>query len=61
MTPEVVAQLATSASVLIAVIAVFVGIRVYKRQMNAQLFVEYTGRYEQIMGNFPCKPAGEDV
>lgn len=53
MTLEVIAQFATALSVVIAVVTVLLGIRVYRRQMNAQLFVEYTGRYEQIMGSFP--------
>jgi hypothetical protein len=43
---DVLAPLAAVASILIAV-------RVYRRQMNAQLFVAYTERYEQIMASFP--------
>jgi hypothetical protein len=53
MTLEVIAQFATALSVVIAVLTVLLAIRVYRRQMNAQLFVGYTGRYEQIMGSFP--------
>jgi hypothetical protein len=29
------------------------GVYVYRRQMNAQLFVEYTKRYEEVMRSYP--------
>ena len=46
-------QFATLVSILIAAIGLFVGVYVYRRQMNAQLFLEYTRRYEETMAQFP--------
>lgn len=48
-----VVQIATLASLLVATIGFFFGVRVYRRQMNAQLFLEYTRRYEEVMASFP--------
>jgi hypothetical protein len=42
----VIASLATVAGVLL-------GVRVYRRQINAQLFLAYTERYEAIISGFP--------
>jgi hypothetical protein len=53
MTPDTAAQVGTSISILLGVVTFVFGVRVYKRQMNAQLFVEYTGRFEEIMKSFP--------
>jgi hypothetical protein len=53
MTPDTAAQVGTSISILLGVVTFVFGVRVYKRQMNAQLFVEYTGRFEDIMKSFP--------
>jgi hypothetical protein len=55
MTLETAAQLATAISVIIAVVTLVAGIRIYKRQINAQVFLEYTRRYEEIMRSFPNK------
>ena len=33
--------------------SVLLAIYVFRRQMNAQLFLEYTKRYEQIMEAYP--------
>ena len=38
---------------IIAATSVIIGIRVYKRQMNAQVFIEYTKRYEEVLSSFP--------
>jgi hypothetical protein len=40
-------------SPLLTFISIFIGIYVYWRQMNAQLFIEYAKRYEEIMGSYP--------
>jgi hypothetical protein len=47
------AQTATLFSVVITVMGVCVGIRIYRRQMNAQIFMAYAERYERIMESFP--------
>ena len=46
-------QLATIASILVAALSLLFAVWVYRRQMNAQLFLEYTRRYEQIMESLP--------
>jgi len=53
MSLEVVAQIGTFASALAAVVAIAVAVRTYKRQTNAQVFLEYTKRYETVMQSFP--------
>lgn len=47
-------QLATLASSFAAIASIWIALRVYRRQMNAQLFVAYTQRYEEIMSAFPA-------
>ena len=37
----------------VTAIGVLVGVYVFRRQMNAQLFLEYTKRYEEIMRSYP--------
>ena len=46
-------QAATLLSSITAVASIWIAVRVYRRQMNAQLFVAYTQRYEEIMSSFP--------
>ena len=47
-------ELATQIGSLLSVLlGIYLGIRTYKRQSNAQIFIEYTGRYEKIMEFFP--------
>ena len=47
-------QIATLASVIFAGASLLFAAHVYRRQMNAQLFIEFTKRYEQIMEGFPA-------
>lgn len=51
---KTVADIATFVSALAAFVAILVGIRTYKRQTNAQVFLEYTARYENVMALFPA-------
>jgi len=46
-------KVGTMISVIIGVLGLALGIRTYRRQTNAQLFLEYTRRYEEIMGDIP--------
>ena len=48
-------DIGTLVSLVVAAGGLFFGIRVYRRQMNAQLFLEYTSRYELIMSSFPAE------
>jgi hypothetical protein len=53
MTLEQAVQIGTLISVAIAAIGLIFGVIVYSRQMNAQLLLEYTKRYEEIMSSLP--------
>ena len=53
MTLEIVAQFGTFLSAIAAVAMIGVVIRTYRRQTNAQIFLEYTARYERVMASFP--------
>jgi hypothetical protein len=50
---EQTVQIVTLAGVLFTAAGIFLAIYVYRRQMNAQLFLEYTRRYEEVMRSFP--------
>ena len=43
----------TVISVVIAVVTFVWGVISYKNQMNAQLFLEFTKRFEEVMQSFP--------
>ena len=43
----------TLIATVIAAVGLIAGIRVYRRQMNAQVFIEYTKRYENVLSSFP--------
>src|SRR5687768_4325484 len=40
-------------SVIIATVTFIWGVRSYRDQMNAQLFLEFTKRFEEVMQSFP--------
>ena len=44
---------ATLGSMVVATSGVLFGVHVYRRQMNAELFLAYTRRYEDVMASFP--------
>jgi hypothetical protein len=52
-TLSLTAQVATLGSSLAAILSLWIALLVYRRQMNAQLFVSFTQRYEEIMSGFP--------
>jgi hypothetical protein len=43
----------TVASILVAAAALLWGVKSYRDQMNAQLFLEFTKRFEEVMQSFP--------
>jgi hypothetical protein len=47
-------QIGTLISAFLMVVGLVIGVLIYRRQMNAQLFLEYTKRYEDIMNAFPA-------
>lgn len=46
-------QFAAFLSAFVALVALGSGLRTYRRQANAQVFLEYTGRYQRTMESFP--------
>jgi hypothetical protein len=46
-------QFATLGSIVLVFVSFLWGIRSYNKQMNAQVFLQYTQRYEEIMKSFP--------
>lgn len=53
--PNIV-EIVTLFSVVIAAVGLYWGVRVYRSQMNAQLLLEYTKRFDKIMESFPNSP-----
>ena len=53
MSFDVLVQVCTLLSIAFGVIAFFWGVRSYNRQMTAQVFIEYTKRFDEIMQSFP--------
>jgi hypothetical protein len=43
----------TATSILVAAAAFLWGVKSYRDQMNAQLFLEFTKRFEEVMQSFP--------
>ncbi len=58
MNLDLLVQIGTLLSIVFGVAAFFWGIRSYNRQMNAQVFMEYTKRFDEIMQSFPSGWAG---
>lgn len=52
MSIELIIQISTLLSILFGITAFFWGINSYQRQMYAQVFIEYTKRFEEIMQSF---------
>jgi hypothetical protein len=54
MSLQLVLQFATPVSVVVGFASLLNTLRVQKRQANAQVFLAYTGRYDDIMRSFPA-------
>jgi len=53
MSLALIIQIGTLVSVVVGICSLIFGAMIYKRQSNAQIFLEYTRRYESIMESFP--------
>ena len=53
MTSDQILALGTALLALFAAIGIVTGFWYYRRQCNAQFFVEYTKRYSEVMNQFP--------
>ena len=51
---EIAIRAATLVSVIVGIITLWIGVSRFKRQMNAQVFIEYTKRFDQIVSAFPA-------
>ena len=49
----IAANLGTFASAVVATVAIVVGLHTYRDQTNAQIYLEYTRRYDEVMASFP--------
>jgi hypothetical protein len=50
---DAVIKILTLVSIAIGIFAFFRGILTYNKQMNAQVFLQYAKRYDEIMNSFP--------
>ena len=52
---ELLVKIITVVASIGAIYAIIHGVRVYKKQTNMQIFLEYTKRYAEIVDSFPNK------
>jgi hypothetical protein len=50
---DIVIRVATLVSVIVAIVTFWVNMSRAKKQMNAQVFIEYTKRFDQVISAFP--------
>lgn len=50
---DFVIKIGTLISAIVGILTLIIGIRIYRRQTNTQIFLEYTKRYSEIMESFP--------
>lgn len=43
----------TVLGLVLTAVSILIGVYVFRRQMNAQLFLDYTKRYEEVMRSYP--------
>lgn len=53
MSLDIIIKFATLFSIIVGIVAFFRGVTNYNRQMNAQVFLQYAKRYDEIMNSFP--------
>jgi hypothetical protein len=46
-------DLLTALGLFLTAASILIGVYVFRRQMNAQLFLEYTKRYDEVMRSYP--------
>ena len=52
-TVELLVQVGSLAALAVAIWGLRQNSKIHERQSNAQTFIEYTGRYERVMSDFP--------
>jgi len=53
MSLDIIIKFATLLSIIVGIVAFFRGVANYNKQMNAQVFLQYAKRYDEIMNSFP--------
>ena len=53
MSLDIIIKFATLFSIIVGIVAFFRGVTNYNRQMNAQVFLQYAKRYDEIINSFP--------
>lgn len=61
MTLQLVLQFATLGTLVIGLVGLLNTLRAQRRQANAQVFLAYTGRYDNIMQSFPKEAVGARI
>jgi hypothetical protein len=51
--PAIAAQLGLIGTLLIGSLGIFVALRNQRRQLNAQMFIEFSNRFQQLLRTFP--------
>jgi hypothetical protein len=53
MSLDIIIKIASLLSFTVGVVAFFIGLTNYNKQMNAQVFLQYAKRFDEIMNSFP--------
>lgn len=53
MNLDIILQFATLSTLVVGIIGILVRINGYRRQLNANLFIEYAGHYDAVIRSFP--------
>jgi hypothetical protein len=55
MSTDIIAQLGQVGTLIIGSIGIFVALRSQHRQLNAQMFIEFSGRFQELLREFPTE------
>ena len=53
MAAEFLGQLGSAGTIAIGVIGIFVALRYQHRQLNAKMYIEFSGRFQELLRSFP--------
>ena len=56
MLADILAQVGQTGTVVVGSFGIFVALRNQHRQLNAQMFVEFSGQFQELLREFPTKP-----
>ena len=55
MLADILAQIGQTGTVVVGCFGIFVALRNQHRQLNAQMFVEFSGRFKELLREFPTE------